>query len=169
MDKNDLKEIGIRLKEVRNALNLTREEIKKQTGLSLVFISEIENGKTGPSAALLFFLAKTYNANINYVLTGKGDKIIREGCEEKNGNSGSGKSRELMDELLYYIKNVDAVKYNILLSFVTLKSEHPDLFEEESEAQNQEEAGSTNSEKVEEKVGFLRKFFQGISKKIFKS
>lgn len=165
MDKNYLKEIGIRLKEVRKALNLTQDEIHKKTGLSIGFISEIENGKKRPSSILLFFFAKNYNANINYVLTGKGDKILSEGYSEKSSNSEFGKDRELIEELLYYLKNVNVVKYNILLSFVRLKSECPYLFKKESETPTQEESGSTNADKVEEKVSFLSKLFKGIIKK----
>lgn len=124
-------EIGMRLKEVRKELNLTQDEINKKTGLSIGFISEIENGKKRPSSVLLVFLAEQYNANINYILTGKGNKIFREGLLEKSRKLDFGKDKESIEELLYYLENDDLARHSILTSFLKFKKENPGLLEKE--------------------------------------
>lgn len=44
-----LSQIGSRIKKIRSTLKVTQKEMATMSGLSLGFISEIENGKKRPS------------------------------------------------------------------------------------------------------------------------
>jgi len=126
-----LKEIGLRLKEVRKSLNLTQEKLKEETGLSIGFISGIETGKKRPSSILLFYLAHRYNVNINYLLTGKGDRIFKESYLEKSRHIDFGRDKHVIEELLYYLEHYDLARYSILTSFLKFKKENPGLSNQE--------------------------------------
>ena len=48
------------IKELREKANLTQEQTSKLTGLSIKFISEMENGRRNPSDNSKIKLAKAY-------------------------------------------------------------------------------------------------------------
>lgn len=131
MIKEYQNEIGDRLKKVRKFLHLTQLAVSGATGLSIGFVSEMENGKKRPSSIYLFYLASQHNANINYILTGKGDMIIREGILEHGRNIDFGKDREVIEEMLYYLERFDIARYSILSSFLKFKQENPDIEKQE--------------------------------------
>lgn len=126
-----LKEIGPRLKEVRKSLNLTQEQIKEETGLSIGFISGIETGKKRPSSILLFYLAHKHNVNVNYLLTGRGDRIFSESYLEKSRHIDFGRDGQVIEELLYYLEHYDLARYSILTSFLKFRQENPGLLKQE--------------------------------------
>lgn len=62
--------IGNRIKERRKALKLTGAQIKDATGISTGNLSEIETGKSLPSATSVIQLAKVLNCTTDYILLG---------------------------------------------------------------------------------------------------
>ena len=62
--------IGNRIKERRKALKITGAQIKDATGISTGNLSEIENGKSLPSATSVIQLAKVLNCTTDYILLG---------------------------------------------------------------------------------------------------
>ena len=64
------KMIGVRIKERRKALKLSGAQIKQQTGISTGNLSDIENGKSLPSAIALIELSKALNCSTDYILFG---------------------------------------------------------------------------------------------------
>lgn len=57
--------IGRRLKSLRLKRNYTREGLAKQAGISSKFLYEIEMGRKGCSAFVLYNLASSLDVNIN--------------------------------------------------------------------------------------------------------
>lgn len=68
--------IGINLKEVRSKLGLSQADIAKSLGMLQAQYSTYERGDRKPSADVFEKLARKYNVNINYLLTGKGSMFI---------------------------------------------------------------------------------------------
>lgn len=64
------------LKECRNKLGLSQEEIAKALSIHPVQYGAYERGKNKPSADILEKLVKQFNININYLLTGEGAMFI---------------------------------------------------------------------------------------------
>jgi transcriptional regulator with XRE-family HTH domain len=134
MDKNsklkekynfDISEIAKRLKIVRTTLNLTIEKMHQTTGFSKSLISEAENGVKKPSSIYLFALLEKFNVNINYIFLGEGDMFLNDGA---GTNNFLGKrDPDNLKELLYYMKNVDIVKYNVLSFFCEYKINNKEL------------------------------------------
>jgi len=115
----NLEEMGKRLKQVRNNLNLTIEKMHEITGFSRSLISEAENGIKKPSAIYLFELLYRFNADINYIFSGKGEMFLahRVGDEDEPVER-----KDDLDEMLYLIEHVDMVKYGMLSYFINYKT-----------------------------------------------
>ena len=100
-------ETGSRLKLFRQSKNITLKELSKETGLSEGMISESENGKNKPSPNLMLALRKLYNMDINWLLTGEGEMLLRarQSMDSSNfqlvpviGAAACGSSGRVMDE-----------------------------------------------------------------------
>lgn len=69
-----MKEIGLRIKEVRE--EQSQEEFALDTLTIKQTISKYEKGKIMPGGDFLYMLNKTRFVNINWLLTGKGNKFM---------------------------------------------------------------------------------------------
>ncbi len=61
---------GQRLKKIRQALNLTQEQMGESLGISKQFYSNIETNRTLLNNEKLVLLLKDYDVNLNYLLAG---------------------------------------------------------------------------------------------------
>ena len=68
MDFVDKKEIGRRLKSIREDNRSVQEEVKQGLGMSQGGVSGMENGATFPSARALAWYARRYNVSVDYFL-----------------------------------------------------------------------------------------------------
>jgi len=64
---------GKRLKQIRQRLNFSQEEMGKVLGVSKQFLSNIENDRNILNNEKLVKLLKNYNVNINWLLDGDGE------------------------------------------------------------------------------------------------
>lgn len=62
---------GQRLRQKREALKLTQEQLAKASGLTSQYISIIEQDKRSPSLSSLAKLANELGVSIDYLVTGK--------------------------------------------------------------------------------------------------
>ena len=62
---------GIRIQRLRKNYHLTRNEMSELVGISSKFIYEIELGKKGFSASVLYKIADAFGVNCDYIMTGK--------------------------------------------------------------------------------------------------
>ncbi len=68
-----LKDLGVKIRRVRESLRLTQEQVSKGTGLSSEFISLIEKGKRYPSLQSIEKISNYLNKNISYFLEEEAD------------------------------------------------------------------------------------------------
>lgn len=66
----DLIAIGKRIKERRNALNLSQIDIYNQCGVTSGALSRIENGQSVPSIAIFYKLSQVLNCSMDWLTTG---------------------------------------------------------------------------------------------------
>ena len=67
-------EAGARIQKMRLKRGYTREAVAELSGISTKFLYEIETGKKGFSAGVLFRISKVLDVNCDYILTGKRGK-----------------------------------------------------------------------------------------------
>ena len=64
----------MRIQIVRTKRGYTREWLSSKAGISEKFLYEIENGKKGFSAQILFNIAEALQVNCDYLLIGERDR-----------------------------------------------------------------------------------------------
>ena len=62
--------LGSHLRAIRQAKGLTMREVRKRSGLSIPFISEVERDMQNPSVMSLYKLAEAYNLTLSKLLDG---------------------------------------------------------------------------------------------------
>lgn len=67
-------EIGYRIRELREIQSYTREYLAEVVGISPKFLYEIETGKKGFSADVLYRISKALSVSCDYIMTGEDAK-----------------------------------------------------------------------------------------------
>ena len=67
----DTVELGKRIKNRRLELKLTQSDIKQKTGISTGNLSDIERGRSAPSASALCELSDVLECSVDYILFGE--------------------------------------------------------------------------------------------------
>ena len=65
------KELGEKIREIRMAKNLTRDQLATRSELSSKFLYEIEKGRKGLSVESLMMIAKGLSCSCDQILMGK--------------------------------------------------------------------------------------------------
>ena len=86
----DLVAMGRRIRSVRDARKLTREQLAEMIDLSPQFITDVEYGNKGLSISTLYQLSQALNVKADYLLFGKTYDIDNNSdamrtCEELQG------------------------------------------------------------------------------------
>jgi transcriptional regulator with XRE-family HTH domain len=63
--------LGKRLSELREERGLTQKQLAEKAGLSVAFLSEVENGKRNLSSGKLLHLADELGASLDYLMRGE--------------------------------------------------------------------------------------------------
>ncbi len=71
---------GERLKKLRTTKGLKQKEFAELLGITVSYLSQIENGEKGMGLDTLILLSGKFGANINWLLTGEGP-MFREDTE----------------------------------------------------------------------------------------
>lgn len=79
-----MKKIGIRIREIRNILKKSQQELADELNITKQAISNVENGKCSPSISLLGKLNIDYHVNLNYLFSGIGNVFIASDESEDN-------------------------------------------------------------------------------------
>jgi transcriptional regulator with XRE-family HTH domain len=64
-------EFGKRIKEERNRLQMTQEDLAQELNIGYVHMNGIENGRKGCSIDLLLEIAEVLDVSTDYLLTGR--------------------------------------------------------------------------------------------------
>lgn len=75
LNQLDYIEMGRRIRERREFMDLTREELAGQIGVSSKFIADIEYGEKGVSIKNLYFLTQVLDISADYILAGEGEVL----------------------------------------------------------------------------------------------
>lgn len=101
------KDVGARFCEFRKTIRKTQTQLSEELGIYQSTIASFEIGKTFPSFKYLHYFHEKYGLNINWLITGRGDKFI-------NDYHLIAGSTTIMDPVLDY-NRVKSDKYSELL------------------------------------------------------
>lgn len=69
-DKEFSLTVGLRIREIREAYNLTRDQFSEKCDISTSFLADVESGKKGFSSKILFKICSATNVSADYFLFG---------------------------------------------------------------------------------------------------
>jgi transcriptional regulator with XRE-family HTH domain len=123
----DLTAIGKRLRDIREALNITLEKMQEISGFSKSLISAAEKGQKKPSSIYLYVLLERFNVDLNYIFSGKGNMFRHVPKLLDPGDPDLGHTCE---ELVYMIENVELVRYAMMTEYIKFKAQNKTLINE---------------------------------------
>ncbi|MCP4157189.1 MAG: helix-turn-helix transcriptional regulator [bacterium] len=112
--------MGLRLKAIRERLKMTLSAMQQETGLSRGYLANFERGLKMPTVKYLKYLHDERNISLNYIF-GTDERMFRIEDEEK---MDFGRYAEDIDELLYYISHIPHSLFAILGEFTKYKIEN---------------------------------------------
>jgi transcriptional regulator with XRE-family HTH domain len=71
--EDDLIQLGVRFKTIREKLNLKQRELAEALGISSSYLSEIEKDKKRPGFNILLKLFDRYKINLNWLIANEGE------------------------------------------------------------------------------------------------
>lgn len=71
LDKDFNLIIGLRIREVREVLNMTREEFSEKCDISTSFLAAVESGKKAITTKTLYKICDAANISADYIVHGK--------------------------------------------------------------------------------------------------
>ncbi len=89
------KDVGLRLRLLREALNLSQAKLAKKLKVSQGAISKWESGERDVPTSILIELKKEFGVNLNWLLSGEGEMF-----------SASSESANLTPELVDFFKQI---------------------------------------------------------------
>ncbi|MCP5106298.1 MAG: helix-turn-helix transcriptional regulator [bacterium] len=119
---------GKRLRSFRKSQHLTITELSKQVGISIGMISETEAGKNKPSPTLMYAMHRLYNMNLNWLLTGEGDRVIKRTATVP-AKDEKGSTVIDTDTLMWYMERIPWVMHTVLGFFSKFYLENQDFLD----------------------------------------
>jgi len=106
-------DIGVRFKEIRCKLKLNQTEFSNKINVTQSAVSQIEKNIISPSSDVLINISNTYNVNLNWLLTGKGDMFLGQTPQTSEFQANNNELEKQQKRLQDLQKQVDLLKKNI--------------------------------------------------------
>ena len=123
-----MKDIGNRLKLIREALGISQKTFAQQIDISPSFISQIEHGnKDNPGVSVFLKIADFYKVSLDYLLKGAGDMFLPTDKKEKDDYREYIEEIETEDDLMWLMERSRFFKDSIMGYAGKFKYEHDDI------------------------------------------
>lgn len=102
--------IGSRLREARNMVKLTQEQLAEKVGIGTTYISDIERGAKFPSLSLFIKIVDALGVSSDYILRGEieaGKNCVYEDITRKLDGLTPKQRLGVADLIDAYIKNLN--------------------------------------------------------------
>ncbi len=133
MIRENLKEIGKRIKEIRKNLRITQKELAAELEMSPCYLSEIEGGKGNPGHAFFYKISTRYNVNLNYLFHGEGEMCTRIKFKNIPDEDDNIDEIETIDDLFWYLENSPLVKVQVIGFAAKFKYENEEIIKKNIE------------------------------------
>ena len=105
MEKDYNLMVGLRIREIRESLRLSREKFSEKCDISPSFLADIERGKKSLTAKTVYKICAAYNISADYIVLGHKEGFDRDiGIEVLN--SFNDEQLEHIIKILYEIRNL---------------------------------------------------------------
>ena len=102
--------VGLRIREVREVLHMTREEFSEQCDISSSFLAAVESGKKSVTSKTLFKICTAFDISADYIIRGNRETFETDMILEML-NSMDSKAREhALHILRVYIEAINSIK-----------------------------------------------------------
>jgi transcriptional regulator with XRE-family HTH domain len=119
-------EMGLRFKAVREHLDMTLDDMSKETGISRGYISDFERGYKLPTGKYMRHLHDKHGINLNFLFTSEG-RMLRPISGEADMDFG--KHQEDIEELLKVMARIPHALYAMLGFFAEYKMGNAHIIE----------------------------------------
>ncbi len=131
MIRENLKEIGARIKEIRKALRISQKEMAATLEMANCNLSEIESGKGNPGHSFFYKLSTRFNISLDYLFHNKGEmfttyRVKREGDDELIVDH-----IESIDDLLWYLENSTMFRNQVLGYAAQIRYENEEVIKKD--------------------------------------
>ncbi len=105
MIRDELSNVGKRVKIARKTLKVQQKEVAEALGISPSHLSEIESGKANPSTDFHLKLSKLYNISVEYIFHGRGNMFYEENGIINETAFDFKSDVDSIEKLLWLLKN----------------------------------------------------------------
>ena len=127
-------EVGSRLKEIRQRLKMTQQQLGEKLGINGSAVAKHENGITFPTGKMLNILASKYTVSMDYLLCGRGTLFYEDkDIPDSNRYKYIIREDKELAELVSMVSSMSWVRHAVLSYFQRFKLEHRHLIEKELE------------------------------------
>ncbi|MCP5105647.1 MAG: helix-turn-helix domain-containing protein [bacterium] len=131
MKRKDLsKDIAARLRKIRHAFRYSSPEMARRLNVSGSTYHRNEKGDTIPDTFSLYFLSKSLDVSLDWLITETGTMLRSQKKAGIPGGSGQSSSGDL-DDLITHMEHIPRLRFEILAQFHKFKEEHPDTIQRE--------------------------------------
>lgn len=99
--------VGLRIREVRESMHLSREKFSEKCDISASFLADVERGKKSLTAKTIYKICNAYNISADYIILGH-----KKGFDKDLGieilNSFSNDQLEHITTILHEIKQISS-------------------------------------------------------------
>lgn len=107
IDKDYNLMVGLRIREIRETMHLSREKFSEKCDISTSFLSDVERGKKSLTAKTIYKICTACNISADYIVLGH-----KEGFDKDVGieilNSFNDAQLEHISNILYEIKSLSS-------------------------------------------------------------
>lgn len=133
MAKENAKELGERIKDIRNALRISQKELAAGLDIAACNLSEIENGKVTPGYTFLFKISTRFNVSLDYLFHGKGKMFLSFDPTGTMDETGFPEQIKTIDDLAWLADRSPMFRNYILAVAAKFRYENGPLLEKDIE------------------------------------
>ena len=131
MIRENLIEMGARIKEIRKALRISQKDMAAGLEMANCNLSEIESGKGNPGHAFFFKLSTRFNVSLDYLFHGKGEMFTTYRVKRDDGDELIIDHIETIDDLLWYLDNSTMFRNQVLGYAAQIRYENEEVIKKD--------------------------------------
>lgn len=114
MKKEHLKELGKRLKTLREEKGMNQKKFAAELGISGSLLSQIETGQKNPVYEFLYKLMRKYRVSLDWLFSGKGEMFLKRKPEVEPLEDIYIDEIETIDDLVWYLEHSNLFNLNVM-------------------------------------------------------
>ncbi|HLP45034.1 MAG TPA: helix-turn-helix transcriptional regulator [Candidatus Kapabacteria bacterium] len=131
MTKENITNIGQRIKEIRNKLQLKQKDLAEALDIAGCYLSELESGKGNPCHAFFYKLSTRFGVSLDYLFHGEGDMFRKTKMLEEKEKDLENDNTMTTENLNLLIELSPMFKYQVLGFAAKFKLDNADIIKQD--------------------------------------